>query len=101
MLACLVLAISLGKYLMFYHFIKLYLCLNLKVSKIYFSNSLASVSAINAGTSGWSYPEAGAWPGVCFDGMRQSPIDFDSSMEATVHANLQYRNYFNGLFNKV
>jgi len=57
--------------------------------------SLASVSG-----SEWSYPEAGAWPGACVDGLRQSPIDLDSSMEATVHANIKYRNYFNGVFNK-
>ena len=33
--------------------------------------------------------------------MRQSPIDLDSSMIAEVHAPIDFRNYFNGHFNKV
>jgi len=32
--------------------------------------------------------------------MNQSPIDLDSSMKAEVHAPINFRNYFNGHFNK-
>ena len=51
----------------------------------------------------FSYPESvqNGWDGVCVTGMNQSPIDLDSSMKATVHAPINYRNYFNGHFNKV
>ena len=51
----------------------------------------------------FSYPESVAtgWDGVCVDGENQSPIDLPSSMTATVHAPINYRNYFNGHFNKV
>ena len=56
-----------------------------------------------AGGGSFKYPEsvANGWDGVCVTGMNQSPIDLDSSMEATVHAPINYRNYFNGHFNKV
>ena len=56
-----------------------------------------------AAGSGFSYPEsvANGWDGVCVTGINQSPIDLDSGMKATVHAPINYRNYFNGHFNKV
>ena len=56
-----------------------------------------------AAGGGFSYPEsvANGWDGDCVTGTMQSPIDLDSSMEATVHAPIEYRNYFNGHFNKV
>ena len=56
-----------------------------------------------AAGGGFSYPEsvANGWTGDCVTGTMQSPIDLDSSMEATVHAPIEYRNYFNGHFNKV
>ena len=57
----------------------------------------------SAATGSFSYPEsvANGWDGDCVTGTQQSPIDLDSSMTATVHAPIQYRNYFNGHFNKV
>jgi len=62
----------------------------------------ASIGMAAAGGGSFSYPEsvANGWDGVCVTGMNQSPIDLDSSMEATVHAPINYRNYFNGHFNK-
>merc|ERR1719402_1356753 len=50
----------------------------------------------------YSYPEseANGWKGDCLNGDRQSPIDLDSSMKAQVHAPINFRNYFNGHFNK-
>jgi len=62
----------------------------------------ASIGMAAAAGGGFSYPEsvANGWTGDCVTGTMQSPIDLDSSMEATVHAPIEYRNYFNGHFNK-
>ena len=50
-----------------------------------------------AGPPEWHYPESAAngWldAGTC-DGMMQSPIDLDDSLKATIHAPIEYRNYF-------
>ena len=46
------------------------------------------------------YQDQATWPGLCGTGMMQSPIDLMSS-PATVHAPIQFRNFFNGHFNKV
>ena len=61
------------------------------------------MAAAGAGNEKYSYPEseANGWTGTCVDGMNQSPIDLDSSMKAEVHAPINFRNYFNGHFNKV
>ena len=55
------------------------------------------------GASSWEYPEdlGNGWTGDCASGTAQSPIDLDSSMTATVHSPITYKNYFNGAFNKV
>ena len=45
-------------------------------------------------------PDGLPWGGLCDTGMMQSPIDLMSS-PATVHAPIQFRNFFNGHFNKV
>lgn len=46
------------------------------------------------------YAQQGAdWTGTCASGMMQSPIDL-AKMKAEVHAPIQFRNYFNGHFNK-
>ena len=47
------------------------------------------------------YQDEPTWPGECATGLRQSPIHLDSSMIAEVHAPIDFRNYFNGHFNKV
>jgi len=44
-------------------------------------------------------PDGLPWGGLCDTGMMQSPIDLTSS-PATVHAPIQFRNFFNGHFNK-
>ena len=45
----------------------------------------------------WHYSEspANGWldAGTC-DGMMQSPIDLDDNLKATIHAPIEYRNYF-------
>merc|ERR1711962_311854 len=46
------------------------------------------------------YPDTASWGGECATGMMQSPIDLPSDMKAENHAPLNYRNYFNGHFNK-
>jgi len=47
------------------------------------------------------YKECGAdWMGECATGMMQSPIDLPTDMKAEVHAPINFRNYFNGHFNK-
>jgi len=54
--------------------------------------------------SAWSYPEsvANGWDGTCETGTMQSPIDLSTSIPASIHAPLEYRNYFtrNKKFNK-
>lgn len=54
-----------------------------------------------ASSASYSYPEsvANGWDGACETGMMQSPVDLDSSLAATIHAPIKYRNYFNGQFN--
>jgi len=48
-----------------------------------------------------NYPSDPAWAApLCATGMMQSPIDLDGAMKAEVHAPIQFRNYFNGHFNK-
>ena len=47
------------------------------------------------------YEDTASWPGECASGMMQSPIDLPTDMKAEVHAPINYRNYFNGHFNKV
>jgi carbonic anhydrase len=46
------------------------------------------------------YQDEPTWSGECATGLRQSPIHLDSSMIAEVHAPIDFRNYFNGHFNK-
>ena len=47
------------------------------------------------------YEDTASWGGECASGMMQSPIDLPTDMKAEVHAPINYRNYFNGHFNKV
>ena len=56
-----------------------------------------------ASSASYSYPEsvANGWDGACETGMMQSPVDLDSNLEATIHAPIKYRNYFNGQYNLV
>jgi len=63
--------------------------------------SVGMASAAGEGAT-FSYPESkeNGWKGTCLKGDRQSPIDLDSSMKAQVHAPINFRNYFNGHFNK-
>ena len=48
-----------------------------------------------------NYQDTASWGGECASGMMQSPIDLPTDMKAEVHAPINYRNYFNGHFNKV
>ena len=45
------------------------------------------------------YQDTASWGGMCASGSMQSPIDLVNS-KAEVHAPIQFRNYFNGHFNK-
>jgi len=62
----------------------------------------ASIGMASAASGSFSYPEStdNGWTGTCETGNRQSPIDLDSSMTAQIHAPINFRNYFNGHFNK-
>jgi len=60
-----------------------------------------SVGVISANPALYQDTMSGDWlTGSCMTGMMQSPIDLPTDMEATVHAPINYRNYFNGHFNK-
>jgi len=43
---------------------------------------------------------ANGWTGTCETGMMQSPINLTHTGDARIHAPITYRNYFNGHFNK-
>jgi len=57
-----------------------------------------SLGVVSAGTPDL-YLDTAAWGGKCASGAMQSPIDLANS-KAEVHAPIQFRNYFNGHFNK-
>ena len=106
MFFCLVLAASIGKYTnlqqVHNNILKTFLILTSRnPEKILWDIFVLGMAA--AGSGGFSYPEsvANGWTGDCVTGTMQSPIDLDSSMTATVHSPIEYRNYFNGHFNKV
>lgn len=61
--------------------------------------SLGMVSA-NGPAFEYPEDPANGWTGLCEDGMMQSPIDLDSHMVASVHSPITYKGYFNGHFNK-
>ena len=101
MFFCLILAASIGKSSKFQ-----YIHNNIlkSIAKLEYNKLDISILGMAAAAgSGFSYPEsvANGWDGVCVTGINQSPIDLDSGMKATVHAPINYRNYFNGHFNKV
>merc|ERR1711962_1402609 len=58
------------------------------------------VGVISANKNVELYEDTASWGGECATGMMQSPIDLPSDMKAENHAPLNYRNYFNGHFNK-
>ena len=104
MFFCLVLAASIGKYSniqQIHNNILETILTSKKPEKILWDIFVLGMAA--AGGGGFSYPEsvANGWTGDCVTGTMQSPIDLDSSMTATVHSPIEYRNYFNGHFNKV
>ena len=45
----------------------------------------------------WHYPSGDTedgWGGTCSAGMKQSPINIDTNVTATIHAPIKYKNYF-------
>ena len=62
------------------------------------TNYLKNISVHIKATQSWSYPESNGngWTSTCTSGSKQSPINFDTSAigKATIHANIQYKNYF-------
>ena len=81
-----------------------YLCINVAVKEVHaLTNRPLILGLASSAGTGYSYPEsvANGWDGACETGTRQSPVDLDSSLEATIHAPIKYRNYFNGQYNLV
>jgi carbonic anhydrase len=58
-----------------------------------------SLGVVSANPAMYAQQGADWTKGMCASGMMQSPIDL-TTMTAEVHAPIQFRNYFNGHFNK-
>ena len=101
MFVCVILAISLGKFTLCFRYI-IYISI-IRTQKLAFhfkqDFSFYSIGMVSATPKIYT-PKGLPWGGLCDTGMMQSPIDLKSS-PATVHAPIQFRNFFNGHFNKV
>ena len=81
-----------------------YLCISVAFTELHILTNLNLILGLaSSAGDGYSYPEsvANGWDGTCETGMRQSPVDLDSKLQATIHAPIKYRNYFNGQYNLV